>query len=87
MDLRLIINGKKAADEQLRDAIGQFRTRQPLAVRVTYEGGDIERFINEAVAEGVKRIVVAGGDGTVNEAVNAFKLPKLLKIKVHCVRV
>ncbi|HAU04820.1 MAG TPA: lipid kinase YegS, partial [Pseudoalteromonas shioyasakiensis] len=83
MDLRLIINGKKAADEQLRDAIGQFRTRQPLAVRVTYEGGDIERFINEAVAEGVKRVVVAGGDGTVNEAVNALmKLEKSQRLEL-----
>ena len=83
MDLRLIINGKKAADEQLRDAIGQFRTRQPLAVRVTYEGGDIERFINEAVTEGVKRVVVAGGDGTVNEAVNALmKLEKSQRLEL-----
>lgn len=72
MDLRLIINGKKAGDEQLRDAINKFRSSQPLAVRVTYEGGDIERFINEAADEGVKRVVVAGGDGTVNEAVNAL---------------
>ena len=77
MDLRLIINGKKAADEQLRDAIGQFRTSQPLAVRVTYEGGDIERFINEAVAEGVKRVVVAGGDGTVNALMKLEKSQRL----------
>ncbi len=72
MDLRLILNGKKAADEQLREAITKFRCDTPLAVRVTYEGGDIARFVKEAANEQVKRIIVGGGDGTINEAVNAL---------------
>lgn len=72
MSLRLILNGKKAGNEQLREAVSKFRQTTPLEVRVTYEGGDVERLINEANKEGVKRVIVAGGDGTVNEAVNAL---------------
>ena len=72
MSLRLILNGKKAGNEQLREAVSKFRQATPLEVRVTYEGGDVERLIYEANKEGEKRVIVAGGDGTVNEAVNAL---------------
>ncbi len=41
-------------------------------MRVTWEGGDIARFVKEAVSEHVERLVVAGGDGSVNEMVNAL---------------
>lgn len=41
-------------------------------VRVTWESQDMPRLVKEAVAEGIERIVVAGGDGTVNEAASAI---------------
>jgi lipid kinase YegS len=46
-------------------------------VRVTYEYGDVARFMFEAVQQGVKRIIIGGGDGSVNEMVDAMaKLPR-----------
>ncbi|MEA3302066.1 MAG: lipid kinase YegS, partial [Pseudomonadota bacterium] len=49
-------------------------------VRVTYEYGDVERLVNEAVRDGTTRIVIGGGDGSVNEVVDAMaKLPRELR--------
>ncbi|YCO00457.1 lipid kinase YegS [Vibrio sp. VNB-15] len=71
--IRAILNGKKAGTPELRSEI--FRMREQgidLQVRVTWESQDMTRLVAEAVKEGIKRIVVAGGDGTVNEAVTAL---------------
>jgi diacylglycerol kinase family enzyme len=65
--IRIILNGKKAGYESVRTAIASLREeRDDIGVRVTYEYGDVERFLNEAVREGVKRLIVGGGDGSVN---------------------
>lgn len=66
---RLIVNGKSAGDEPLRAAVHAMRGRGiALDVRVTWEGGDAERYVAEAIADGVDTIVAAGGDGTLSEA-------------------
>ncbi len=65
---RLILNGKSAGDEPLREAVSAMRKRGvALDVRVTWEGGDAERYVAEAIADGVDTIVAAGGDGTLSE--------------------
>lgn len=65
---RLILNGKSAGDEPLREAVATLRERGVrLDVRVTWEGGDAERYVAEAIADGVDTIVAAGGDGTLSE--------------------
>jgi len=65
---RLILNGKSAGDEPLRHAVAAMRERGVrLNVRVTWEGGDAERYVAEAIADGVDTIVAAGGDGTLSE--------------------
>ena len=76
--LYIILNGKKAGYETVRSAINTLREEHDdIAVRATYEYGDIERFLNEAVRDGVKRLIVGGGDGSVNEMVDAMaKLPR-----------
>jgi len=69
--MRLIANGKAAAEPELRAAIGQLRDRGiELEVRVTWEGGDAARLTREALREEVDVVIAAGGDGTVNEVVN-----------------
>lgn len=65
---RLIINGKSAGDDDLRAAVVALREQGiDLDVRVTWEGGDAERYVAEAVADGIDRIIAAGGDGTLSE--------------------
>ena len=43
-----------------------------LDVKTTQTSGDAFRFASEAVAQGYKIVITAGGDGTVNEAANAL---------------
>lgn len=64
---RLILNGKSAGNDELRDAVRQWRERGvQLEVRVTWEEGDAERYVAEAIDHGVDVIVAAGGDGTLS---------------------
>ncbi|MEZ9337057.1 lipid kinase YegS [Vibrio splendidus] len=71
--VRAIFNGKKANTPELRQAVFAARERDiDLQVRVTWESSDMFRLVSEAICDGVKRLIVAGGDGTVNEAVNAL---------------
>lgn len=63
----MILNGKSAGDEPLREAVAAMRARGiALGVRVTWESGDAERYVTEAIGDGVDTIVAAGGDGTLN---------------------
>lgn len=65
---RLILNGKSAGDDALRDAVSTLRQRGiALDVRVTWEDGDAERYVSEAMADGADTIIAAGGDGTLSE--------------------
>jgi len=65
---RLVLNGKSAGDEAVRDAVRALRDAGvQLEVRVTWEGGDAERHVAEAVADGTGTIIAGGGDGTLSE--------------------
>lgn len=72
MQIRIILNGKKAGLEPVRSAIFKARETGEIEVRATWEGGDVERLIQEAVGDGCERVVAAGGDGTVKEVVDAI---------------
>ena len=66
--LLLVLNGKSAGDEAVRAAVAALReagTR--IDVRVTWEAGDAERHVAEAIALGVRTVVAGGGDGTLSE--------------------
>jgi len=78
MKIMIVLNGKKAGFPEVRNAIEVFREEQSdVQVRVTYEYGDVARFLDEAVQNAVDRFIIGGGDGSVNEAVDALaKLPK-----------
>ena len=70
---RLILNGKSAGDEALREAVGTMRERGiALEVRVTWEAGDAKRYVSEAIADGVDTLIAAGGDGTLSEVAAAL---------------
>jgi len=71
--IRVILNGKKADLEEVRMAVSSLREEAgTVEVRVTWEQGDAVRLVREASREGIERVIAAGGDGTLNEVVNAL---------------
>ena len=69
--VRLILNGKVAANDALRAAVARHRAaRHRIEVRVTWEKGDARRFVSET--NKVDLLIAAGGDGTVNEIVHGL---------------
>ncbi len=69
---RIILHGAKAVQEGLRGIIERANERSPLEVRLTWEAKDIKRFVAEASSDGCKRIIFAGGDGTLKEGAKAL---------------
>jgi lipid kinase YegS len=81
--IRVILNGKKATLPTIRNAIDDIRKEYDgtIEVRVTYEYGDVHRFIKEAIEDKIFRVIIGGGDGTLNEAIDAMmQYPKESKI-------
>ncbi|NDL65366.1 lipid kinase YegS [Acerihabitans arboris] len=71
----LIVNGKSAGDEELRMAVERHREAgYPLHVRVTWEHGDAQRYVEEAARLRVETVIAGGGDGTINEIAGALVL-------------
>lgn len=72
---RLILNGKSAGEESVRDAVAALREAgQRLDVRVTWESGDEKRYVEEAIADGAAVIIAGGGDGTLSEVAEAMAM-------------
>lgn len=70
---RLILNGKSAGDDAVRAAVSALRDAGiRLDVRVTWESGDAERCVVEAIADGVDTVIAGGGDGTLSEVAAAL---------------
>lgn len=69
--VRLILNGKVAANDVLKAAVGrQRKAGNRIEVRVTSEKGDARRFVFEA--DRADLVIAAGGDGTLNEVVHGL---------------
>lgn len=72
-DWFLILNGKSAGDDVVREAVQAMRARGvALQVRVTWEDGDAERFVAEALARGAGHVIAGGGDGSLSEVAAAL---------------
>lgn len=70
---RLILNGKSAGNEAVREAVATMRRQGvQLDVRVTWEGGDGGHYVAEAIADGVDTVIAGGGDGTLSEVASAL---------------
>jgi lipid kinase YegS len=73
--LCLVLHGARAEQPAIRHLVGWVREKgHTVDVRVTWEGGDAERFAREAAnaSPAFDAILAAGGDGTVNEVVNGL---------------
>lgn len=71
--IRLLLHGKVATRQDIRDAVGTFRAEgHQVEVRVTWEAGDMERLAQEATSEGVATVVAVGGDGSISQVVTGI---------------
>src|SRR6218665_490016 len=71
----LILHGKQALNEEVRTAVqAQRDAGWELAVRVTWEGGDAQRLVSEALDAGYPTLIAGGGDGTLREVAEAMAL-------------
>ncbi|XQE65735.1 lipid kinase YegS [Pseudomonas sp. P3C3] len=71
----LILHGKQAQNEEVRAAVMALRERGwQLVVRLTWEGGDAARLVQEGLAAGYSTLIAGGGDGTLREVAEALAL-------------
>lgn len=69
----LILHGKQALNEEVREAVNAKRREGwQLDVRLTWEDGDAQRLVAEALAAGHTHIVAGGGDGTLRDIAEAM---------------
>ena len=69
----LILHGKQALNEAVRAAVEEKREQGwDLAVRLTWEAGDAQRLVGEALEAGYRRIIAGGGDGTLRDIAEAM---------------
>ena len=69
----LILHGKQALNESVRAAVEAKREKGwELAVRLTWEAGDAQRLVGEALEAGYTRIIAGGGDGTLRDIAEAL---------------
>jgi len=69
----LILHGKQALNEEVRAAVERKREEGwELAVRLTWEAGDAQRLVDEALAVGYTRLIAGGGDGTLRDIAEAM---------------
>lgn len=69
----LILHGKQATNDLVRRAVmKQRKAGRDLAVRVTWEGGDAERYVREALQSGYQTLIAGGGDGSVRDITDAL---------------
>jgi lipid kinase YegS len=71
----LILHGKQALNAEVRAAVAACREQGwQLAVRVTWEAGDAQRLVEEALQAGYPILIAGGGDGTLREVAQAMAL-------------
>lgn len=71
----LILHGKQALNEEVRTAVMLKREQGwDLAVRLTWEAGDAQRCVDEALEAGYTRLIAGGGDGTLRDIAEAIVL-------------
>lgn len=71
----LILHGKQALNAEVRAAVDACREQGwELAVRVTWEAGDAQRMVEEALQAGYPTLIAGGGDGTLREVAETMAL-------------
>jgi len=68
----IIFNPAAGSAGSRANTVAQLKELQPVALRTTRRTGDAERWARKARASKARVIIVAGGDGTLNEVVNGL---------------
>lgn len=73
----LILHGKQALNADVRAAVETRRKEGwQLDVRLTWEAGDAQRLVGEALQAGYPTLIAGGGDGTLRDVAEAMALAK-----------
>lgn len=72
MDEILVILNPAARSERARNVWERIESLPRALVRPTRARGDAQRFAREAAEAGIRTVVAAGGDGTINDVVNGL---------------
>ncbi|MDO9320755.1 MAG: lipid kinase YegS [Pseudomonas sp.] len=69
----LILHGKQALNDEVRAAVvARRKDGWQLDVRLTWEAGDAQRLVNEALQAGYPILIAGGGDGTLRDVAEAM---------------
>ena len=68
----VIFNPTAGSAVEAMKSVAKFKRLKPIKVRLTKKSGDAKRFAREAIRDGCRYIVSAGGDGTLNEVINGI---------------
>lgn len=73
----LILHGKQALNAEVRAAVAARREDGwQLDVRLTWEAGDAQRLVGEALQAGYPTLIAGGGDGTLRDVAEAMAQAK-----------
>ncbi|WP_298188146.1 lipid kinase YegS [uncultured Pseudomonas sp.] len=73
----LILHGKQALNAEVRAAVeARRKDGWQLDVRVTWEAGDAQRLVSEALQAGYPTLIAGGGDGTLRDVAEAMAQAK-----------
>jgi len=68
----IIFNPRAGSATDRKSILSQLARLNPLALRITRKAGDAEKWARSAIKTTCDCVVVAGGDGTLNEVVNGL---------------
>jgi diacylglycerol kinase (ATP) len=68
----IIFNPKAGLARRRKNIRARLKELQPIALRTTRRMGEAEKWAKHALASNARLIIVAGGDGTLNEVVNGL---------------
>jgi diacylglycerol kinase (ATP) len=72
METVFILNPEASSSEQFTELLADATDRTDLRPKTSRHPGHARELTREALEEGVDRLVVVGGDGTINEVVNGL---------------
>jgi len=74
MRIRMVINGAKANNLALKEAITKIRREHffALDIKIAYLPKDIDKIVKVSAQDGITRLIAGGGDGTINQVLNSI---------------